>query len=292
MRIPYILYLFFFFFSTSLLAQQNYQFLGVIKLEDSTVISYKISFTENEGIIKGHSITDLNGAHETKSLITGKFDDVKNLLQFKEKGIVYTKSTITETDFCYVNFIGHLKKINERDKIEGSFKGLYNDGEECISGEIELGGLSKITEKAKKIDRKIDRNIFVKKKTKKRINVQKTLDTLNMNIINKGETLNIFSKDQKLSLAIYDAGKEDGDIINLSINGEKILDNYVVTHKKKIIPIIMDTEKTLIQVEALNAGKSPPNTVRIEVTDTQNFVRTLTNLSAGENANLVILKKK
>ncbi len=292
MRILHLLYFFFFFFSTSLLAQQDYQFLGVIKLEDSTIISYKISFTENKGAIKGHSITDLNGAHETKSLITGKFEEAKKLFQFKENGIVYTKSPITETDFCYINFTGHLKRINEQDKIEGSFKGLYNDGQECISGEIELGGLAKITKKAKKIDRKIDRNIFVKKKTKKRINVQKTLDTLNMNIINKGETLNIFSKDKKLSLAIYDAGKEDGDIINLSINGEKILDNFTVTHKKKIIPITVDVEKTLIQVEALNAGTSPPNTVRIEVTDTQNFVRTLTNLSTGEKASLAIIKKK
>ncbi|WP_051957557.1 hypothetical protein [Altibacter lentus] len=275
----------------TLFAQQHNEYLGVIKLSDSSLISYKIIFSENNGFITGHSITDLNGPHETKSLLTGTFNDAENLLIFKESGIIYTKSSITQADFCYVNFTGRLKKINKRQQIKGTFKGLYNNGEECVNGEIQLANLERIVERAEKVDRKIDRSIFVKQEDKDRINMKKTLDTLSMNLINKGETLSVFTKDQKVTLVIYDAGKEDGDRIDLAIAGSKVLDNFTVTRKKKTIMIDLKDETTLIEVLALNVGTSAPNTVRIEIIDSKNFIRTLTNLETNERAGVTLIKK-
>lgn len=272
-------------------AQEELDYMGVIKINDTSLISYKVSFIEKDGLVSGHSVTDLGGAHETKSYISGYFDDKSNTLEFYESGIVYTKSPITQDDFCFVNFSGELRKLNERQMIEGSFKGLYSNGEECISGEISLGGFGKILKSVKKMDKRIDRSIFVSKEKKEMVNLQQKLDTMNMNIIAKGETLNIFTKDKKVKLAIYDAGKEDGDKINLTVDGKLVLENFTVTKKIKELEIPLTSSEAVIEVRALNVGTSAPNTVRLEVTDTRNFVRTLTNLEEGETAGVTILNR-
>lgn len=274
-----------------LFSQSESQYLGAIMLNDSSLISYKIVFSEKDGVIIGHSITDLNGPHETKSFLSGTFNEAQNTLVFKESGIIYTKSPVTQEDFCYIHFEGRLKSLRKRQQITGSFRGLYNDGKECINGEIKLANLELMNEKAEKLDKRIDRNLLVKKEDKEKINIKKSLDTLNMNLINKGETLSVFTKDEKITLIIYDAGKEDGDRINLTISGKIILENYTVTKERKKIVINLESDQTLIEVLALNVGTSAPNTVRIEIKDSFNFVRTLTNLDENEKAGVVILKR-
>src|SRR5210317_115533 len=100
-----------------LFSQSESQYLGAIMLNDSSLISYKIVFSEKDGVIIGHSITDLNGPHETKSFLSGTFNEAQNTLVFSESGIIYTKSPVTQEDFCYVHFEGRLKKINKRQQI-------------------------------------------------------------------------------------------------------------------------------------------------------------------------------
>ena len=57
-----------------LFAQLDHEFIGAVKLNDSTVISYLINFSENNGNVTGYSITDLLGPDETKNIIEGKYD--------------------------------------------------------------------------------------------------------------------------------------------------------------------------------------------------------------------------
>ena len=79
---------------------QNFQeYLGILKLNDSSLISYQLNLTEIDGIISGFSVTDLGGNHETKSNITGSYNKDLDLLSFREVGIIYTKSTISDYDF-------------------------------------------------------------------------------------------------------------------------------------------------------------------------------------------------
>lgn len=280
-----------FFIFSSLWSQHDYEYMGVIQLSEADLISYKIMFSEDNGAISGYSITDLGGPHETKSFLSGYFSDEKNALEFYESGILYTKSPITQNDFCYVHFNGTLKKLNERQQIEGSFKGMYDNGDECIHGDIKLANFGKVLKKAKKLDKKIDRNVFVSKEKKDKINISKSLDTLSMNIIAKGQVLSVFTKDSMVKLRIYDGGKEDGDKINLWVDGRKILENYSVTKKVRIVEVPVTSKETKIVVEALNVGTSAPNTVRIEISDRKNFVQTRTNLNATEKAGVTLIKQ-
>jgi hypothetical protein len=278
--------------SFSLLAQDDYAYVGAIKLNDSSFISYKLEFIEKDGLIKGYSTTDIGGAHETKSYISGYFDDKANALNFYESGILYTKSAITQNDFCFVHFDGRLKKMNENQKIEGQFKGLYSDGKECIHGEIVLSNFKKVLKRTEKMDRRIDRSIFVGKETKEKINLVKLMDSLSLNIIKKDEVLSVFSSSETVNLTMFDAGQEDGDIVTILVNGRIILKDYEVTTKKETLTVALDSPKTVLKVIAVNNGSIGGNTVKIDISDGTNTIETLTNLKAKETACFAILKKE
>lgn len=280
-------------FSTFLMgAQQEFEFIGVIRLAEDAFISYKISFDEKDGLITGHSLTDLGGAHETKSYLSGYFDSEKNTLEFFESGIIYTKSYITQNDFCFVHFNGSLRKLNEQQSIEGLFKGLYSDGKECISGELKLANMGKLLQKAKKFDRKVDRNILISQEKRDKVNLVKELDSLSMNTIKKNETLTIFSKSDKITLSIYDAGVEDGDKLTLYLNGKELYRNVEAHTAKRKIEIPLQGERDVLKILALTNGTIGGNTIKIDLFDGDNAIETLTNMKAGESAQFVFLRKK
>ncbi|WP_223248825.1 hypothetical protein [Leeuwenhoekiella nanhaiensis] len=270
---------------------QEYEFFGVIKLNDTSFISYKVLFDRVNDSIQGYSLTDFAGKHETKSNITGYYNESKNLLTFNEYDIVYTKSPVVQNDFCFVNFEGKVNNLDRVKAFSGDFKGLYADGSSCLDGTIIVNSGDQVRKRVEKIDKVVQRSRKFSDSIKKNIKVAKVLDTLTRNIIAKNENLNIYTRDQKIKLVIYDAGKEDGDQVNLYIDDKPVLENYTVLHDKKILEVRLAKPQTLIRVEAVSEGTSAPNTVRLEVEDTRNLVRTITNLKKGEKAQMTIVKK-
>ncbi len=270
---------------------QEYEFFGVIKLNDSSFISYKVLFDRVNDSIYGYSLTDFAGKHETKSNIKGYYSEDENLLSFEEYDIVYTKSPVVQKDFCFVNFKGKVRNLDRAKAFSGDFKGLYADGTPCLDGMIIVNSGEQVKKRVEKIDKVVQRSRKFSDSIKKNIKVATVLDTLTRNIIAKDENLNIFTRDQKVKLAIYDAGKEDGDIINLYVDNKPVLENYTVLHEKKLLEFKLENPQTQIRVEAVSEGTSAPNTVRLEVEDSRNFVRTITNLKQGEKAQMTIVKK-
>ena len=118
--------------------QNEIEYLGVIKLNDSSLISFGLNIIEKDGEISGHSLTDMGGDHETKSTITGTYSKKDNRLFFKEVGIIYTKSEVPDFDFCFIHFSGRIRDINKIKNLSGAFKGLFSDGTSCIDGEIRM----------------------------------------------------------------------------------------------------------------------------------------------------------
>ncbi|HAT66484.1 MAG TPA: hypothetical protein DCS66_18125 [Flavobacteriaceae bacterium] len=282
----------FFLLSVIGFAQEEFEYLGVIRLEDETFISYKIAFSENNGLISGFTVTDLGGAHETKSFLSGYFNDRENTLEFYESSILYTKSDVVEEDFCFVHFTGFLKKLNDKQQIEGSFKGLYSDGKECISGEIKLSNLGRILKRAKKIDKKVDKSILISQEKKDKVNLVKDLDSINTNRLSKNETLSIFTKSNQIKIVVYDAGQEDGDEIALQLNEKYLFETLKATSKKKTIEIPLVKGINELKVTALNNGSVGGNTVMIIIQDIDATIETVTNLKKGETASFMFLKKK
>jgi len=277
-------------FNEVIFAQNEQEYLGVIKLNDSSFISYRINLLENNNLISGYSITDIGGDHETKSNITGEYNDKTNTLTFKEVGIIYTKSEVSDYDFCYINFEGKVNTINSKKNIEGKFVGLYNDGSNCINGEIKLRNIEKIEKKAEKIDKLIQKSKRVDKEVKATVSVTQTLDSLKMNILKPNQNLTMFTASSQLKLNIYDAGKVDGDKINIYVNGSIFLRNYIVNKNIKKLTIPLNSKSTLVEVLALNTGTISPNTAKIEIVDQKNNINTLTRLKTGEKTSITIIK--
>lgn len=268
---------------------QEMNYTGLLKLNDSLMITYEVALSEREGIVKGHSVTDFGGEHETKSLIKGRYNQETNTLSFSEYGIVYTKSPVNTNDFCYVNFVGKVKDLSSK-KIEGDFKGRFEDGTTCINGELVLLNQETINEISKKVDKKIKRKKKLKKYADAGISVKKSMDTLKQSQLKSGEKLSFFSNSKNYNLILDDAGEADGDRVTISLNGKIITRNETISKDPKTIDLTINQYPSTIKISALNSGAIPPNTINIKLQDDEKVLKTLSNLKAGTSSELIIRK--
>ena len=272
---------------------QEFEYLGLLKLPDSSLIPYKLDFKESEGKIYGFSYTDLNGEHETKSRIVGRYDDRKNNLEFREVELIYTKSNMAETTFCNVYFDGSMRRLNGKSKIEGTFKGYYDDLTNCINGELYMSAAQKIQKRNKKFQRKIDRTDRVPDSIKEKINLDKMFNRYAKNDLKGGEQLNILWKEDYLKLIIWDDGEVDGDQIDLTINGNRILNAYSPVSKKKEMVLTLKDSVNTISLKAINLGTKPPNTAKIQLVNKDGEIIDLaSNLQLNEEVKFVFYKQK
>ena len=286
--------LFFITFCNFVNSQTDYEFFGVIKLngDEKSMISYRLVFEEKNGYVQGYSITDLDGVHETKNVIEGTYDSKKNELSFREKEILYTKSKISPSSFCFINFLGKVKLSNTNSKIDGDFKGLFKNKEKCIDGTLTLAGIVKIERAVQKLSNKIEKTNRIDQQTKERVNPMRMLDSLKINKLNKGENLNVFWDSDELKLSVWDAGRYDGDIINLYHNDIKILNDYKISSKKDVLNVKLNKGINVFKIEALNEGDVAPNTSHIRLEGDSRVFDLMANIKKGETTQISILKKE
>lgn len=289
----FFLLFFTFFLTNHLQSQEQYEYFGVIKLNglDNQIISYRLVFQELNGEIKGYSVTNLSGEHETKNLIEGTYSYITKKFTFKETNIVYTKSPVTKDAFCYINFSGEVKLQNENSKLEGNFQGLFNNKEKCINGTIVLIGSGKIYKSLGKIDKKLQKTKKLTAAEKEKYNPIVAMDSLKMSTLNKDENLSVFWKSSKFVLELYDQGKVDGDKVRILQNNKIILDNHQIAKQRKRIEIELKEGDNVFTILALNEGDIAPNTAVIELKDgEQNFVL-FGNLKKGESNKITIIRQ-
>lgn len=284
-----------FLFSKIGFCQNNFEheFLGVLFLnnDQSKMISYRLVFEEKNGKISGYSITDLDGDHETKNIISGVYDKKSNVFSFKEEDILYTKSSYEENSFCYINFEGNLKKIESKSRLEGNFTGTFKNKKKCIDGKLNLLGTAKVYERLSKIDAKIQKSKRMAPEIKEKTQMTKTLDSLKINKLSKDENLNVFWKSAKAKFSIWDSGKEDGDIVTIYHNEKAILNKYKITNSKKVFEVEINEGLNTFKIIAHNEGEIAPNTVNIEIIDNERVFELMSNLKAGESSKITIIKK-
>lgn len=286
------IFIYFFLISSNLYSQTNYEYFGALKLNgnDASIITYRITFTEAKGVIKGYSITDIGGKHETKNVIEGFYNKKTKVLTFKELNVLYTKSPLNKDVFCFVNFSGKVKLINDNSKLEGDFKGLYKNNLKCIDGTLLLTGSNKLYKFLNKINTKIQTSKKIDAKTKEKVNPIAVFDSLKVNTLTKNQNLNVFVSTNELELEVWDAKIEDGDRIDLYQNGKKILDNYTVLNKKRKITIKLDADTNIFIIVALNEGERTLNTAMILIIDKERTFELETNLKKGENTSITVIK--
>ena len=273
------------------LSQNNYDFIGVIQLQDKSVISYRIFFTETAGKITGFSVTDLQGNHETKSIINGSINNDTNKLIFEESEIIYTKSEELTSDFCFIHFEGKIKLNNSKALIEGSFEGLYNDGVKCTDGSIKLVGEDVLYKKANRLTKKINKTNRISDSIKSSFSPVKMINDLKMNTLKNNNNINVYTSSQNYLIKLWDAGKEDGDKIFIYLNDKILISKYEVIKQVKEIDIKLVKGVNVLKIVAYNNGKIAPNTAKMIITDGILEHDLSTNLSKGEFAKITIIRK-
>jgi hypothetical protein len=280
------------FLTSVLFSQEKYDYYGTVVLNGDmhTIISYRLVFTVTNGITNGYSVTDLGGPHETKNNIKGTYNSKTKEFIFKEEGVLYTKSPVSDDMFCFINFKGKVKLINQNSKIEGDFKGLFNNKQKCIDGKLILIGSDNLYKKLNKLNDRIQKTNRISTEVKAKANPVALLDSLKVNKLIKEQTLTIFAESKKVDLEIWDNGKEDGDIINVFQNDELILRNYTVSTKKKVITVNL-AKKNVFKIVAVNEGTIAPNTAMIRLIDGERTFEVLSDLKKNESASITILKR-
>lgn len=285
-----LLFLFFFLFAQYVQSQNEFDYVGGVKLNDSLIISYKVNFIENKGEVKGYSITDIGGEHETRSNIFGEYDRDEKILNFREIGIVYTKSPISQNDFCFLNTTLKNFVFGKTKRVKANFIGLFSDNTQCINGELILTTQEKAEQRVQKVVNKINKSKKIADSIKQKLNEVNLMNVLKMNVLKKNQTLSVFSKSNTIKLIIFDGGKLDGDKIDILVDGKRILHDFKANKLEKVITIELIDKKTSVVIKANNEGKIAPNTVIVKLNDGVHEIKALSNLKTGETTQIDILK--
>lgn len=258
----------------------THEFIGILKLQDESFITYKLNFKElGNNKIEGYSITDFYGTQKTKSKIIGIYSESKKLISFHETSNVSTKSDASDNEFCYVHVKNaKLKSKNNKIIIEGKFFGKYENDSNCVSGSLLLTGTNFLSQ---------DTSL-----TKNNNMVNQLLNKTEENQLKTNDQFTLTWKSDKLMLEIWDAAKEDDDKITLYINDKIYIENYNVTNQKKVIEIPVLEPSYILKIIAIDEGKTPPNTVNIKLIDGKASTPIVTNLKKGEVYTIVIKKRK
>ncbi len=273
-------------------AQKVNKYAGILKLQDSLIITYKLEFKENDGLILGFSITDQGGEHETKSLIKGSYDKNKKVLSFKEVDLVYTKSPVSldAYDFCNVHFQPSKFKLGST-KLSGNFKGKFKDGTNCVDGELAMNSIEKINKRVKKFEKFVKKSNKIDDSLKGKLKDIKIVDTLNLNVLRKNQITSIPTTSKSVKLFVYDGGQIDGDVISILKNGKTVLRKYMIKKAKQAIEIPIDTNRVRIKLLAESVGSIGSNTAIIEVLVGDATIKTMTNLKKGETTEIDFIRK-
>jgi len=263
-------------------SQNTFSYLGTLILTNNTPISFSLELQEDNGIVNGYSITNINTADETKSEISGLYFEKDKSFQLQETQILQTESEAALNIFCYINMSLSFKgKFGTKD-LEGTFTGNFLDSTECASGKVILMERTKLEKKIEKIKKKVEKKYNEK--------YQDTSLVKRTEILKDGDDFTINWEGNKLRLFIWDANMEDGDRIQIKINENIILDNFETTNKRKKIKFKLAEGENIIKIKATNLGTSPPNTSRIELVDNKTKYPIITQLKLGKTAIIKIIK--
>ncbi len=275
-------------------------FVGSVSTGNDVSFSYKLSFSDSNGVISGYSVTDLMGPNETKTAIKGTMNLDKKIVDFREVKLLSTKSKVDKSQFCYIN--AHVKMIKKQKTLclKGTFTGYDEHKAECAKGNIMLVSaedlLAKLTKMAGKRDTAKDPVLTTDKIEEKKEEIlgpnTKIAEPKNVIGLDPGKSLEIKCKTNHVKLSIWDDKINDGDIITMQHNSTVILDNYRLTGKYKDLEIdLANPDGDVLKIIAVNEGTQPLNTARIKVKcgDEVTYIDATTTIN---NSVRIILKRK
>lgn len=97
------------------------------------------------------------------------------------------------------------------------------------------------------------------------------------------------TKDEKVTISVWDHGQVDGDIISLILNGKVILSEYTIKKRKKKVTFVLQPGENTLELIAHNEGRVKPNTATLIVRSGDAIKEYSLDASLEKNASLKLL---
>jgi hypothetical protein len=111
------------------------------------------------------------------------------------------------------------------------------------------------------------------------VELPEDIDTRNNQTQGEFET-----SERELLLKVWDHGQEDNDTISIMLNGKVVLNEHMISHKKKKIKLTLQKGENTIKVIAHNEGQLKPNSATIQLKSGDKSKTLLINSSLNSNA--------
>lgn len=288
-----LIYLIFYLGFSCALAQENLQipFTGKLLMDDFSSISYKLNLSLGDyGDVEGLSTKDIFIESPKSYSITGFIDVQTSKISFVETAPVSKISSFESKNECFI-YVSNadLKLIDPKIVIEGTFVSKTSSGETCYEGKIKLAGPLTPHLKNKFSQQEVvyyeDNAMTVRDS----LRTKSTPDvTLTKNAI---ERIEIARTTKKITLELWDEEVEDGDIIDIYLNNERIKEDFRIKKESQVLILSVFDEDLEIKITAKNTGRIFPNTVSISVIDKKDVYILETKLRRNESASILLQQK-
>ncbi len=257
--------------------KQTCTFTGRMTIKGGESLPYKLLLDINGNLIKGTSVTTQDGK-ELKAKIKGIVNREKNIMVLSETGPVGKLSDSVE--ICFFNSILKWKVKRGVFVLSGAFLGKDKKNNPCSQGTVSLEAPEASCAVLK------EEQIISKKDS-----LEVAPVVTDGQKITEGTDKKIEWEGNICLLEIWDGGIEDGDVVNILVNGKELVNEYALTTEKKRITIPLIQQTNTITVVAGAEGTNPPNTVQMILTDGDTQHRVTAYNKKGKSASIIIIKK-
>lgn len=277
-------YIFFFLLLCKITSAQLVDLTGAIIIGKAEMMSYKLVYEINEqNQVTGYSISDVNGVTETKAKITGEYNPRKKTLRFEEKSILNTKTKLAPTEFCLMSVKGKFEKKGGKTLFTGSFlSSSSNKKLICDSGTLILATTQEIKEMVTKAAGKTSNK---QQADPMAADLAPLLGVSKVKSLEPGSVADYSLLSDTVQLDVLDDRLEDGDMISIYQNKTRLITDFVTTNKVKTFkfPVARNEDIVVFTVVACNEGKSPPNTIKVVLTNGEQKELLIAQLKKGQH---------
>ena len=224
---------------------------------------------DKEGSGTSFIVSEDNGGSATHEL-EWQFDSINKQLSLLEPRVL--EKTDPHWLWCLKHGVLDLRKEDDKYILEGAWSGpLEEKDAPCAPGTIYLEKpiLTKVE------INKIEQDVYpYEQQYGRKVNIGRTMSV----------------KNDEVKLFVWDNGTVDGDYVTLFLNGKRILHNFKVSKRKKMIPVTLKKEENILILHAEDLGDIPPNTVAVSVKDGKKLTTLVMNSNLKESGGVLIKK--
>ena len=267
---------------------EEFSFMGMLQTPDRDVITYKIDFTIQEGIVSGTSLMNIDGPDATTSSFDGTYDYKTKILKFTERKVISSKAPL-DGDFCFITVSATMSAKKNKSYLNGDFWGLVDEKDSCAIGEVKMVATAYILKSMARVEKAVKLSGTKDSTTLANADLETFNKTLTTQRISSTKSVSVSVSTDRCMLKLWDDGLEDGDIVSVKLNGVLVLHNYVLKKDIKTVGLTLTKGENTVEIIAQNTGSRFPNTAYLSVNDSKSETKLSSNLEKNQTAIIKVI---